>query len=64
MNTVAEKAYLVGTTIISLTIIYTCWGFDAPLANFGLLVGGMSMGHVITEVLNAEEKEEGLNNDY
>jgi hypothetical protein len=63
-NTITEKAYLVGTTIIAMTIIYISWGFDAPMGNFALVFGGSLLGHVLTEVLNAEEKEEGLNNDY
>jgi hypothetical protein len=54
---ILERAYLVGMTIIAISTIYLSWGSDAPLANFGLLVGGMFMGHVLTEVLN--EKEEG-----
>lgn len=59
---IVERAYLVGMTIISISTIYLSWGSDAPIYNFGLLVGGMLMGHVLTDVLNI--KEEGLNNDY
>jgi hypothetical protein len=54
---IVERAYLVGMTIISISTIYLSWGSDSPMGNFGLLVGGMFMGHVLTDVLN--EKEEG-----
>ena len=56
-NTIVERAYLVGMTIIAISIVYLSWGYDSPMGNFALLVGGMFMGHVLTEVLN--EKEEG-----
>ncbi len=57
MNSVTEKAYLVGMTIIALTIIYISWGFDAPLGNFAICFGGMLLGHVATEVLNVTDEE-------
>lgn len=59
---IAERAYLVGMTIISISTIYLSWGSDTPICNFGLLVGGMFMGHVLTDVLNATD--EGFKNDY
>ena len=59
---ITERAYLVGMTIIAISIIYLAWGSDTPICNFGLLVGGMFMGHVLTDVLNI--KEEGYKNDY
>jgi hypothetical protein len=61
MNTVADKAYILGVAIISTAIIYISWGHDAPLANFALVVGGLFLGHVLTIVLDdtGTEKEEG-----
>jgi hypothetical protein len=53
---ITERAYLVGMTIISISTIYLSWGSDAPICNFGLLVGGMFMGHVLTDVLNIKEE--------
>lgn len=52
MSTVTDKAYILGMTIISLTIIYLSWGFDAPLGNFAIMFGGILLGHVMTLVLD------------
>ena len=57
MNTVTERAYLVGMTIISTCTIWVAWGSDAPIMQFAFVFGGLMLGHVMTEVLN--EKEEG-----
>ena len=56
-NSVTHSAYLVGMTIIALTIIYVSWGFDAPLANFALVVGGLFLGHILTLVLDDTGEE-------
>jgi hypothetical protein len=56
-NTITEKAYLVGATIIAMAIIYISWGFYAPMGNFALVFGGALLGHVLTETLNVDEKE-------
>lgn len=57
-NSITHAAYLVGMTIIALSIIYISWGFDAPLGNFAICFGGALLGHVITEVLNEEEGDD------
>ena len=57
-NSVFHSAYLVGMTIIALTIIYLSWGFDAPIGNFAICFGGILLGHVLTETLNFVEGEE------
>jgi hypothetical protein len=61
MRTLTDKAYILGMTIISLTIIYVSWGFDAPIGNFAIAFGGILLGHVLTLVLDdtGNEKEEG-----
>ena len=56
-NSVFHSAYLVGMTIIALTIIYLAWGMDAPIGNFALCFGGCLLGHVVTEILNETEVE-------
>lgn len=56
-NSVFHSAYLVGMTIIALTIIYLSWGMDAPIGNFAICFGGALLGHVITEILNETEVE-------
>ena len=56
-NSVFHSAYLVGMTIIALTIIYLSWGFDAPIGNFAICFGGCLLGHVVTEILNETEVE-------
>ena len=55
-NSVFHSAYLVGMTIIALTIIYLSWGFDAPIGNFALTFGGCLLGHTITETLNTPKE--------
>jgi hypothetical protein len=57
MNTATDKAYLVGMTIISTCTIWVAWGSDAPIMQFALVVGGLILGHVVTEILNAVEGE-------
>ena len=57
-TTTLEKAYILGMTIIAVSIIYLAWGHDEPIYNFALCFGGALLGHVITEVLNEEEGEE------
>ena len=57
---IEDKAYILGMTIIALTIIYLSWGFDAPLGNFAICFGGCLLGHVLTIMLDdtTNEKEE------
>ena len=57
-NAVTHSAYLVGMTIIALTIIYLSWGYDAPILNFAICFGGAVLGHVITEILNEDAGED------
>ena len=57
-SSVFHSAYLVGMTIIALTIIYLSWGFDAPIGNFAICFGGCLLGHVVTEILNENEVDE------
>ena len=54
---ITERAYLVGMTIISTCTIWVAWGSDAPIMQFALVFGGLMLGHVMTEVLNAVEGE-------
>jgi hypothetical protein len=58
MNSIYEKAYIAGATIIALTIIYLSWGMDAPIGDFALCFGGVLLGHVLTEVFNFAEENE------
>lgn len=39
-------------SIIATLTIYISWGHDEPIYNFALVVGGLFIGHVLTEVLN------------
>ena len=54
---IIERAYLVGMTIISMLTIYFAWdGEDGVLLlQLALVVGGMFMGHVLTEMLNEND---------
>ena len=45
-------------SIIATLIIYISWGHDAPIYNFALVVGGLLIGHVLTEVLNEVGEDE------
>ena len=51
-NTLTDKAYIVGATLISTSIIYFSWGQDAPIFDFALTFGGILLGHVLTLVLD------------
>lgn len=55
-TTIAEKAYILGQALVSITIIYLSWGYDAPIGNFALVFGGMLLGHIITDALNEGEE--------
>ena len=45
-------------SIVATLIIYISWGHDEPIYNFALVVGGLLIGHVLTEVLNEVDGEE------
>lgn len=41
-------------TVLSITLIVFGWGSDGWLFQMALIFGGIFMGYVLTEVLNAE----------
>ena len=45
-------------TSISVAIILLAWGNDGPIFDFALVVGGLLLGHALTEALNFVEGEE------
>ena len=45
-------------SIISVLTITIAWGHDEPIYNFALIVAGLLLGHVLTEVLNEVEGDE------
>ena len=56
---ITQRAYLIGMTIISMLTIYFAWDseFGVPMMQFALVVGGMFLGHIITEALNTTEED-------
>jgi len=45
-------------SIVASLVISIAWGHDEPIYNFALVVAGLLLGHVLTEVLNEVEGEE------
>lgn len=53
-----DKILLVAQTLIATALIYSSWGFDAPIGNFALCFGGFLFGHVLTIVLDDTGEDE------
>lgn len=44
-------------TFIAAMLVYISWGHDEPIYNFALVVGGLLLGHILTETLNEGDDE-------